>query len=152
MKTLKNQSGISLVMALIMLVVLTLTAISSTSSVNSSIRIAGNMMNQDEVLTATQMAIDKQLGTLASFTTAVDSELWVDINRDGTMDYKVKLYAPVCYQKSPAQQDESTFTESGSTPSKTYWDVKAEVTDDSSGASTTVQQGVWVILYPGMGC
>lgn len=154
MRTLQQQRGISLVMALIMLVVLTLTAISSTSSVNSSLRIAGNMQIQDEVLTAAQMAIDDQLSSLANFTTAVNRVVRVDINRDGTNDYNVMLYAPVCISsavgQTPGKQDDSQL--SASSPNKTYWDIRAEVTDEQTGATVTVYQGVRITLLPSMGC
>lgn len=152
MKTLKQQRGISLVMALIMLVVLTLTAISSTSSVNSSIRIAGNMMIQDEVLTANQMAIDSQTSVLANFTTAVDRDVEVDIDKNGTMDYTVTLYAPVCYSSEPAQPNSYSLEEQGSTQNKTYWDVRADVTDTRTGATATVHEGVRITLPSPLGC
>jgi Tfp pilus assembly protein PilX len=152
MQTMKQQRGISLVMALVMLVVLTMTAISSTSSVNSGIRIAGNMQIQDEVLTAAQMAIDEQLSSLGNFTTAADRNVDVDVNRDGVNDYRVKLYAPVCTSTAVGQQD--SYKLSSSSPNKTYWDVRADVTDisTSTGATATVYQGVRITLLPSMGC
>lgn len=148
MRTLNNQRGISLVMALIMLVVLTLTAISSTSSVNSSIRIAGNMVSQDEALTATTMAIEDELGKLSNFTAAADRFVDVDINRDGTVDYTVKLYAPVCYSTVPVSGYESTIV----TVNKTYWYVRAEVTSAGTGAIATVTQGIRINLRSPTGC
>lgn len=150
MNTLQQQRGISLVMALIMLVVLTLTAISSTSSVNSSLRVAGNMQIQDEVLTAAQMAIDDQLSSLANFTTAINRTMNVDINRDGTNDYSVRLAAPVCISTALGQQD--SYQLSNSSPNKTYWEVRADVTDAHTGATATVYQGVRITLLPSMGC
>lgn len=150
MHTLEQQRGISLVMALIMLVVLTLTAISSTSSVNSSLRVAGNMQTQDEVLTAAQMAIDDQLSSLANFTTAVHRTINVDINRDQINDYSVSLAAPVCISTALGQQD--SYQLSSSSPNKTYWEVRADVTDARTGATATVYQGVRITLLPSMGC
>ena len=150
MNTLQQQRGISLVMALIMLIVLTLTAISSTSSVNSGLRIAGNMQTQDEVLTAAQLAIDDQLSSLANFTTAVNRTVDIDINRDGTNDYSVALAAPLCISTALGQQD--SYQLSNSSPNKTYWEVRADVTDARTGATATVYQGVRITLLPSMGC
>lgn len=150
MNTLQQQRGISLVMSLIMLVILTLTAISSTSSVNSSLRVAGNMQTQDEVLTAAQMAIDDQLSSLSNFTTAINRTIHVDINRDGTNDYSVNLAAPVCISTALGQQD--SYQLANSSPNKTYWEVRADVTDDRTGATATVYQGVRITLLPSMGC
>ena len=152
MQTLNNQRGISLVMALVMLVVLTLTAISSTSSVNSSIRIAGNMVSQDEALTATMMAIDVQLGKLSAFTTAVDRTVEVDVNRDDKIDYRIKVYAPVCYSTTPIEGDSYLLVAAGSTMSKTYWHVRAEVTSADTGAIATVKQGIRINLRSPTGC
>ena len=152
MQTLNNQRGISLVMALVMLVVLTLTAISSTSSVNSSIRIAGNMVSQDEALTATMMAIDVQLGKLSAFTTAVDRTVEVDVNRDDKIDYRIKVYAPVCYSTAPIQGDSYQLEAAGSSMSKTYWHVRAEVISADTGAIATVKQGIRINLRSPTGC
>lgn len=150
MNTLQQQRGISLVMALIMLIVLTLTAISSTSSVNSGLRIAGNMQTQDEVLTAAQIAIDDQLSSLANFTTAIDRSIEVDIDRNGGIDYIVELAAPICISTALGQQD--SYQLSNSSPNKTYWEVRADVTDARTGATATVYQGVRITLLPSMGC
>ena len=152
MQTLKTQRGISLVMALVMLVVLTLTAISSTSSVNSSIRIAGNMVSQNEALTAAMMAIDDQLGKLSNFTTAVDRNINVDVNRDGVTDYTIKLYAPVCYSTAPIPGDSYQLEVAGSTMNRTYWHTRAEVTAAGTGAMATVRQGIRINLRAPTGC
>lgn len=152
MNTLQQQRGISLVMSLIMLVVLTLTAISSTSSVNSSLRVAGNMQIHDEVLTAAQLAIDDQLSSLANFTTAINRSIDVDIDRDGDNDYRVDLAAPVCISTALGQQD--SYQLSNSSPNKTYWEVRVDVTDigTGTGGTATVYQGVRITLLPSMGC
>ena len=152
MQALNTQRGISLVMALVMLVVLTLTAISSTSSVNSSIRIAGNMVSQNEALTATMMAIDSQLGKLSNFTTAVDRNVSVDVNRDGVVDYTVKLYAPVCYSTAPVPGDSYLLEVAGSTMNRTHWHVRAEVTAADTGAMATLKQGIRINLRAPTGC
>lgn len=150
MHTFHQQRGISLVMALVMLIVLTMTALSSTSSVNSSLRIAANMQIQDEVLTAAQIAIDDQLSSLTNFTNAVNRHINVDINRDGESDYSVELFAPVCISTAPGQQD--SYQLSASSPNKTYWEVRADVTDPRTGAAVKVYQGVRITLLPSMGC
>lgn len=139
-------------MALVMLVVLTLTAISSTSSVNSSIRIAGNMVSQDEALAAAIMAVDDQLGKLSNFTTPADRDIPVDINRDGTIDYTIRLYAPVCFSTVPIPGDDSTLVDAGSSMSQTYWHVRAEVTGTETGAIATVRQGIRINLRSPTGC
>ena len=152
MQTLNTQRGISLVMALVMLVVLTLTAISSTSSVNSSIRIAGNMVSQDEALTATLIAIDDQLGKLSNFTAPLDRTFDVDVNRDGRNDYTIKLHAPVCYSTAPIQGDSYQLEAAGSSMNRTYWHVRAEVTSADTGAIATIKQGVRINLRAPTGC
>lgn len=147
-----RQRGISLVMAMIMLVLLSMIAISATYSTTSSLRIVGNMQMQEEALNAAQAAIDDQLNTLARFTTPEDRYIDIDINQDGARDYQVLLKAPICIAKDESTTYSVKVTGSGSAPETTYWEATAEVTDDRTGAKVTLNQGVSIRLLPYMGC
>jgi len=145
-----HQRGTALIMALIMLVVLTMVAVSSVSSTNTSIRIVGNMQIQDEITAAAQVAIENKLGSVTSFTTATTSAHNIDINADGTTDYVVQVAAPVC--KAEGTSGGYSASLAGTAPRMTYWDIAATVTDARTGARTTVHQGVKINLLPYMGC
>lgn len=145
-----DQQGIALVTALIMLVVLSMLAVSSVSSTHSSIRIVGNMQAEDEALTAAQFAIEKTLSSLSSFTEPAAQTLTVDINRDGLWDYQVAVSAPVCHNSKPMSGYSASLA--ATAPRTTYWEVQAEVLDPRTGARTVVHQGVEIGLLPHQGC
>jgi len=145
-----QQRGTALIMALIMLVVLTMVAVSSVSSTNTSIRIVGNMQIQDEITAAAQAAIEAKLGSVNNFTTAAANDHPIDINNDGTVDYTVKVAAPVCKAEGTSAGYSAGLA--GTAPRMTYWDIAATVTDVRTGARTTVHQGVKINLLPYMGC
>jgi Tfp pilus assembly protein PilX len=145
-----QQRGISLVMSLIMLVVLTMIAISATYSTSSSIRIVGNMQMQDEALTAAQAAIDKKLSSLNTFTTPASADIEIDVNRDGATDYTVTVAAPVCMSSKPKSGYSATMASSA--PQQTTWDMSATVVNTSTGARVQVNQGVRIDMLPYQGC
>lgn len=145
-----HQRGISLVMSLIMLVVLTMIAASATYSTNSSIRIVGNMQMQDEALTAAQLAIDQHLNLLTNFTTPAGASVDVDLNRDNQKDYTVTVSAPVCISTAPKGGNSVEAQESAE--QITFWDFTAQVEDTRTGAKMTVNQGIKINLFPGQGC
>lgn len=150
--SLQCQRGISLIMSLIMLVVLTMIAISATYSTNSSIRVVGNMQLQDESLTAAQIAIDDQIGKLDNFTAPADRIINVDVNRDGTNDYKATLPSPVCIGSKPKSGYSASMADSGSAPITTTWDARVDVENTTTGSRVTLHQGVRIDMLPYQGC
>jgi len=144
----KKQQGISMVMALIMLVVLTMIAVSATYSTNSSMRIVGNMQMKDEARVAAQFAIDSLLGNLNNFTAPVGQTIDVDIDNDGTPDYNVTVSPAACMATNSKTGYDSELA--GSAPQDTYWELSAQVTQVSSGAKAAITQGVKITLLPYM--
>jgi len=149
-----RQRGISLVMSLIMLVVLTLIAASATYSTNSSIRIVGNMQMQDEALTAAQRAIDEQLDKsangLANFKNPAPKNVDVDLNQDGTKDYTVSVAQPTCISREPKPGNSAKIKDSAAV--STYWEVGATVQDARTGTRIAHSQGIQIDMLPYEGC
>lgn len=155
MRVPRKQTGVALVMALVLLVILSTIAISAARSTTSSIRIVGNMQFKDELEAATQIAIEKTISNLANFdhTTAPGTlleEVGVDINHDGQDDYVVTAYKPTCRSASVMTGYSATLT--GSAPQMSYWDVIAEATVPSTGATVRIGQGVRIALLPHQSC
>jgi Tfp pilus assembly protein PilV len=67
----RGQHGFTLVVGMIMLVLMTLLAISAFQASNVNLRIAGNMQVRQETLTAAQTALEKALSSSAFTKTAV---------------------------------------------------------------------------------
>jgi Tfp pilus assembly protein PilX len=102
----RKQDGATLVIALIMLVVITLLAVSSLSTTNMNLKVVGNMQSRGEALHATQQAIETVISTpqfIANPANALlnpcgtSNTLCTDLNGDGTPDYTTRLNpAPSC--------------------------------------------------------
>jgi Tfp pilus assembly protein PilX len=102
----RRQDGATLVIALIMLVVITLLAVSSLSTTNMNLKVVGNMQSRGEALHATQQAIETVISTpqfIANPANALlnpcgtSNTLCTDLNGDGTPDYTTRLNpAPSC--------------------------------------------------------
>jgi Tfp pilus assembly protein PilX len=115
-----RQRGITLVTALIMLVLLTLMAITAFHIGTSQTSIVSNAQHRDEALDAAQQAIDKVINSpdfmstpaaaIASTATNCSggaANTWcVDVNGDGTLDITVALTPqPKCVSGSAISND-----------------------------------------------
>ncbi|AQV92780.1 hypothetical protein BJN34_02600 [Cupriavidus necator] len=139
----RKEAGISLVVGLVMLVVLTLLVVSAVRMGSASLRIAGNHQTKSEATAAAQQAIEKIVGSVTNFYTPAAQSFDIDINNDGAADYTVTTSAPSCLQTVAADGYSSDFA--ASAPQDTFWDIAAVATDKrGSGVSVTVHQGVKV--------
>lgn len=153
----RNQRGIALVMALVILVILTMIAVSAARSTSSSIRIVGNMQAKDEVESAVQVALERTISNVAHFNFdpamapgATLDPVDVDINGDGVADYTVTVFSPVCLGASIMTGYSATVAESA--PMMSHWDVTAELTDTRTGATARISQGIRISLLPNQAC
>ena len=103
-----KQRGVTLVVTLIMLVLLTLFAISAINSAMINLRIAGNMQFQDEARAAGQVAIERYISSLSNFQPPVARTINVDLNNDGTTDFAVAVSQPKCMRAALQKPPRST--------------------------------------------
>ncbi len=152
MTNLSRQRGSTLLISLVMLVVLTLFALSAINLSTSNLRIVGNMQRQLEATAAAQMAIEQIVGNISNFETAptTNQTVAIDLNNDGSSDFSVVVSPPAC--KSMTNAPGYSFSFSTSAPQNTIWDIQAVATDTASGASVTVHQGIKVLLGAGATC
>ncbi|HXN14899.1 MAG TPA: hypothetical protein VN878_00895 [Usitatibacter sp.] len=113
MKAMRRQQGFTLLVGLIMLVLMTLFAVTAFNLGKSSLQIVGNMQQHNQVLAAAQGAIEDILSKQNFFNTP--NAVWVtpckgpntkcfDTNGSGKNDVVVTLVpAPRCVQASPIQ-------------------------------------------------
>lgn len=175
MKPLRAQRGVTLVVALIMLVVLTLLAISAVTDSSNNLRVAGNMQQQTEAVAAAQQAIEQTLSN--NFTVAPTSAvISVDVNNDQVADYTVNVSTPVCVNTTPLDNNTPNLppeclsstnvtnagivTASGASTAAPQswcyaqlWELQASVSStDSTGAAAVVHQGASLNVPVGTGC
>jgi hypothetical protein len=133
-----------------MLVLITLMVITAFTLSNTNLKSVGNMQVKDEATAAANVAIEQLLSS--DFTTApVADTIDVDINNDGNVDYTVSIATPVCIRVSIDTAGAASSVTLGSAMSttsswNTVWDIEAVVDSTQTGAKTTVNAGVRVLL------
>lgn len=151
----RQQRGSTLLVGMIMLVLLTLIAVSAIESTTSSLQIVGNAQFREEATAAGQQAIENVISSTA-FTTSAPADQNIDVNNDGAADYKVTFSpAPSCIKYNVVD----TSTETGLPKDcygsmtglcyRTYWDVTAIVSDanaGTTGATVTLHQGIKLLV------
>jgi len=85
----RRQKGATLLVGLIMLVLLTLMAVTSFRLGKSNLQIVGNMQFRNETLRAAEEVVETAISLPAGVTVA--STASVDINADGTPDVQVSI-------------------------------------------------------------
>lgn len=151
--TLKRyQSGASLLVSLIMLLVLTILVVSAIRSSSTNLKIAGNMQAQTEATAAAQQAIEQVMSSDAIFKTPAGQTIVVG-------PYSVTVGTPVCIRKKPVDsggsadpnpnmlQDGLPGGGAAGEILDTYWDIPATVLDTAAtGVKVEVHQGVRIML------
>jgi Tfp pilus assembly protein PilV len=144
------QRGATLIIGLIMIVLITLVVLSAYTLSSSNLKSVGNMQMRDEAIAAANDAVERMIS--APFTNALGTQTFtVDINKDGTDDYRVTVGTPSCIRASKASEVSPSDVElpagmSAGFTWNTEWDIDANVADAASGASVHLRQGVRVLL------
>lgn len=163
-----QQRGVTLVVTLIMLVVLTLLAFSAINSSNTNLRIAGNMQRQYEAQRAAERVIDNFLDASSVLSSSAVSDS-VDVNGDGVADFTVSMTRACIAEpvsKATSQQNlpqaplqvgnvvdrPGATTVGGAAPTAgapgvrdSLWEMTATATDVSSGTKAIMHQGISVL-------
>ncbi|MGZ5886988.1 MAG: PilX N-terminal domain-containing pilus assembly protein [Ramlibacter sp.] len=163
------QSGLTLVIALVMLVVLTLLVVSAIRFGNINLKITGNVQSETEASAAAQVAVESTLKQMVASTniSAITAQPALSVSTGG-QTYTVAVLKPTCvFSKNVPTTDldpskaadqvcfegsdsDKLITASGAlsaAPSACkdqQWDVTASVADANSGASVTMLQGAAV--------
>lgn len=172
-----KQRGVTLVVALIMLILLTLLVLTSANLGNSSLQTVGNMQQRNEVYTAAQETVEQAISTkfyetpsqpIADKCNNQNNTKCIDTNGDGTTDVTVKLDPAVCMTAQPyvppnladnqevtcaQEQDQAGLameTKRVNTQCwNTVWELRATANDAVTQATTNFVQGVAVPVPSG---
>lgn len=165
-----RQHGAVMLVALILMVMMLLVAISSFNMGRQNTIIAGNMQQKAEVVSAANQTVETVISTTTFITNPnaaiAGNEAVYDVNGDGTGDITVTLSPAPCVKKTqPIKNAELSVTnandvacsvganqnlgvEGASTGdslcSNSVWEINAVASDNVTGASTTVTTGVGV--------
>jgi type II secretory pathway pseudopilin PulG len=174
-RTARRQQGMALIIGMIMLVLITLAVTTAFTLSSSNLKSVGNLQTRNEAVAAANRAIEEVASSLLvpnsdgspSLTPPQGTVSMVDINNDGTDDYKVTIAPPVCVRATKAVDTAggpvtgpSGITGGASSAGSglstlpdqynSVWDISTTVTDANSdansGAATAVRQGVRALL------
>jgi Tfp pilus assembly protein PilX len=146
----RAQRGATLIVALIIFALITLLGINAFMLSTSNLKAVNNMQIRDEAIASANQAIERVIS--APFYNALGTQTFdVDINKDGTNDFKVVASKPSCVKASKASIGYPSDVELGKTMSSgatwnVDWDIAATVTDSATGASVKVYQGIRALL------
>ena len=162
MRTRSSQRGVTLFVALVLLVMVTLLAVSSFRVSNTNLKVIASMQGKGEAQAAAQAAIE-QVISHAAF--AEDPQLVaanpipVDLSGAGKDEYSVTLSPPpTCLKARPTDPAKLDITKPEDRPcfgtalvgqanlatscAETIWEITATTKDTVTGAETLVRQGV----------
>ena len=135
-----NQHGATLIVALVMLVMMTMLAVSAITLSTVNLRIVGNMQAQKSVDAAAQDAIEQIMSNSSNFGIGATATFVSTIMGDAAVS------APVCLSSKVATGYSAVV---GLSPDDNTWEVVASITDNVTGATSVIHQGVEIRMLAG---
>jgi Tfp pilus assembly protein PilX len=135
---------------LIMLVVLTLFAVTMFNLASVNLKIIGNFQSQKEVEGAVQQAMEQVMSTATIFEAPAARDICVPGGSAppcGLFQHRVSIERPRCNYTAAAKGYTKKIGEL--TPEDTSWEMRAAYTDGRSGAAVAIVQGVGVRMLAG---
>ena len=171
-RSFRRERGLTLLITLIMLVVITLFVVSMIRLNSINTAIVNNMRAQKMVDAEAQQQIEIALNKFQFFDDVISAAgswsdpsttylaadtLWANTSyrptgggttrpATQTSAANLKIYRPQCTYWEPSSGYSAL---SGVAPQDTYWDMKATASDSTSGASTEIHQGIQIRLPAG---
>jgi len=163
----RSQQGMTLVIAMVMLVVITLFVVTMIRMSGTSATIVGNMQAQKSVDSEAQQAAEVALGNFAFFDDVIQNKnawagtldkisyavLWDKYRPSGAsatppamLAGDIALYRPQCvhFETAPGYSALSAVA-----PQDTFWDIRVDASDAFTKATTETHQGVRIRLPAG---
>jgi len=144
----RRQRGATLMVTLVMLMILTLFAVTAFNLSGVNLKIVRNYQDQKSIEGVVQQAIEQIMSTVTIFTAPAATDVCVNGTGGGcTGGYLVHIDKPTCNYLTPASGYTKKVGEL--TPEDTNWQVRASYTDAFSKANVVIVQGVAVRLLAG---
>jgi Tfp pilus assembly protein PilX len=142
----RRQRGLTMFFALIMLLLLTLLAVSASQLLTGNLRITSNMASQKAAQGAAQEALERTISNLANFIAPPTSTTELDIQNGSSEKFPVEVQGPSCIAELPAPGYSATYALA---PKRTQWEIRATTKDPTLGGAAEVHQGVSVLMPAG---
>lgn len=146
MKLQRNQSGVVLIVALIMLVILTIYAVTSANLASIDLKIAGNAHDRKLAQLSAEQAVQEIISSQSNFDSPAARSLTIN-------GIPIAVAAPAClYSSSASGYFMTGAAQTSLAPKDMQWEIQATATDPISGAMATVHQGIRMRLPAGSDC
>ena len=142
----KSQRGLTMFFAMIMLLLLSLFAVSATQLLGGNLRIMTNMASQKAVEGAAQEGLERVISNLANFITPPTSTTTLNIQNGSSEKFAVAVRGPKCIAELPAPGYSLTYALA---PKRTQWEMQANAKDTTLGGAAEVHQGVSILMPAG---
>ncbi len=136
----RRQRGMTLIVSLVMLIMLTMFAISTMNLSNSNLKVVGNQQAMRAVEAAAQQALERVVSGSAIFSAPVAQTFTID-------GFTVAVTAPVCIRSQIATG--SSLAIGTLVPEMNLFEVRASTTDSFSAATASVVQGADLMMLSG---
>ena len=163
------ERGMTLIVVLIMLIVITLFVVSMVRLNSTNTAIISNMRAQKSVESEAQQQVEIAVNQYQFFSDVInktgnwssdsttfitDTQLWTAYKPTGAtsggapakQSNDVKIYRPQCTYSQTATGYSAL---SGVAPQDTYWDMQVTTSDSATGATAEIHQGIQIRLPPG---
>ena len=143
----QTQRGATLIVSLLMLIMMTMLALSSINISNTNLKVIGNMQISRELEAAAQQGIEQMLSDDDYYTASDGSTTTLVGGGDVTVGtYTVTVSEPSCIGSTPATGSGVSFS---LVPEDNTWVFTSTVTDSVSGATATITQGTRLRMLAG---
>lgn len=136
MRSVHRQGGVTLVIALLLLAILSLLGASAVTNSSMNVRITANMEAYQDVEAAAQDGIEQQLSSIAAFNDPQPATVTVE-------GISVTVAAARCLDTRPADGYSAVFPMA---PEETVWEIEAEAVDSVTGARAQTRQGLAITM------
>ncbi|WP_151705072.1 PilX N-terminal domain-containing pilus assembly protein [Nitrincola alkalilacustris] len=160
----QKQRGAVLAIALIMLLLITLMAVTSFNMSRSNLQVTANLENRTQAIMMADAALEEAISTTLFFNNPnnvfinsceTNNTKCYDINADGNNDITVTVQPPQCIIVAPITNSDLNIedpndvgclieTGANSLCADSIWDLQAVAVDNLTAAQATVRQGVGV--------
>lgn len=144
MMSLRYQKGATLFVALIFLLIMTLFAVSSVNLSTVNFKIVGNMQAMKYMDAAAQDAIEQVLSDASNYSSPAAQTITSTV---AGVDYTVNVSQPQCIDSRTATGYSAVVQ--NIIPEDNTWQITATVTDNVTGATATVNQGIEIRMLAG---
>lgn len=135
------QRGMTLIVSLIMLIILTMFALGTMNLSNSNLKVVGNQQAQRAVDAAAMQALEQVASGSNIFKAPTAQTLTID-------GFTVTVTAPVCKRSTPCSGCSKDISVTN-LPEMDLFEVQASTTDSLTGATVSMRQGIDLMMLQG---